>query len=384
VTAIDGNPRVVALPPSGIRTINDRKRPTSIDLSIGQPSIKPDPAPFVAASDWVREHGCPYAPYAGVPELRAAVAGIYGGRFHDKPENVLVTNGSQEAIYLAIKALLQPGRDEVLLVDPCYPSYARCCTLEGISWRAVAAQSADRFRVRIPDILEALTPMTRMIVLGTPSNPTGSMLSRTDVEALTSALSARSGPPVWVLVDEVYRELTFTPEGFAAMNDSYPHTLVVQSLSKSCALTGLRLGFLIGSEPAIQLATRIHMVTLMSTSMFSQRVAVEIVSQPERLRAHRPWYERQRSMMLAAARDAAVPILEPEGAFYAMVPLPARWTDDSLAGGYALLEEFDVVTVHGSVFGKQAEGYLRMTWAADEASVREGVGRIGEFLRKHA
>lgn len=380
---IGGNPRVVSLPPSGIRTINDRKRPSSIDLSIGQPSLKPDAEPFEYAAKWVEEHGCPYAPYLGLPDLRSAVAGIYGGRFHGKPSNVLVTNGSQEAIYLAIKALVDPAHDELVLVDPGYPSYARCCALEGISMRSVVADSSDGFRLGADAVLEAMTPKTRMVVIGSPSNPAGTVFKRDDVEKLAAALAKRSGPPVWMLVDEVYRELTFCDGGFAAMNDVYPFTLAVQSLSKCCALTGMRMGFLIGPDEAIALATRIHMVALMSIAMPLQIAALRILSEPARLRAHVPWYQRQRSILIEAARQAEVPIVEPEGAFYAMVPLPERWRGDSLAGGYALLDECDVVTVHGSAFGQQTEGFVRITWAADERSLRQGIARIGEFLARH-
>ena len=378
------NPRLLALPPSGIRVVHDRKRATSIDLSIGQPSLKPDAEPFVRAAEWVRTHGCPYPPYAGLPELRTAVAGIYGGRFHDKPENVCVTNGSQEAIYLAIKALLQPDRDEVLVVNPGYPSYSRCCDLEGIRWRMVAAYAEDGFRVRADAILEGLTPATRLIAIGSPANPSGALLAQPDVEALARGLSARSAPPIWVLIDEVYRELTYAPDGYHALSDYYPNTIVVQSLSKCCALTGLRLGFFIGPADAVQIATRAHTLMLMSVSLPAQRVALDIFNAPERLRAHRPWYDAQRSMMLTLAHLSSIDLIKPEGAFYALVALPSRWRADSLGAAYALLDEFDVVTVPGSVFGSQAEGFLRITWAADETSVREGMERIGEFLAKYA
>jgi aspartate/methionine/tyrosine aminotransferase len=382
--AVSANSRLLALPPSGIRVVHDRKRATSIDLTIGQPSLKPDPEPFVVAAEWIRKHGCPYPPYAGLPDLRSAVAGIYGGRFHDKPDNVCVTNGSQEAIYLTIKALLQPDKDEVLVVNPGYPSYSRCCDLEGIKWRAVAAHAGDGFRVRASAVLDALAPATRLIALGSPANPSGAILPQEDIEALTRGLSERPGPPVLVLVDEVYRELTYTPSGFRTLADHYPNTIVVQSLSKCCALTGLRLGFFIGPVEAVQMATRAHMLMLMSVSLPAQRVAIDIFGRPERLRAHRPWYEAQRAMMLECARQARIEIIEPEGAFYVLVALPTRWRADSLGAAYALLDEFDVVTVPGSVFGSQAEGFLRFTWAADEASVREGMARLGEFLHRHA
>ena len=375
-----GNSRLAALPPSGIRVVQYRARPTSIDLSVGQPCLMPDPEPFVAAAEWVRVHGCPYPPYNGIPELREAVAGIYGGRFHDKAENVCVTNGSQEAIYLAIKSLLEPGRDEALVVDPGYPSYGRCCDLEGVAKRTVVAKAGDGFRIHASALLEALTPATRMIVLGSPANPSGALFSQADVDLLARELQQRGGPPVVVVVDEVYRELTYAAHPYPSIADASPHPLVVQSLSKSCALTGLRVGFLVGPAELVSLATRAHMLMLMSVSLPAQRVALEIVRRPERLRAHVPWYVRHRASMLRAARDAGVPVIEPDGAFYVMVRLPERWSRDSLGAAHALLDEQDVVTVPGSVFGSQAEGYLRVTWAAEEDRVGEGMARIGRFI----
>ena len=377
----NANPRLVALPASGLRVVQHRMRPTSLDLSIGQPSLMPDTEPFEAATQWIREHGCPYPPYNGLPELRAAIASIYGGRHFTKADNVCVTNGSQEAIYLAIKTLLEPGRDEVLVVNPGYPSYPRCCALEGIACRDVKAQARDGFRVRAHALLEALRPETRMIVLGSPANPSGALLMQEDVDELARELTNRPGPPVIVVVDEVYREMTYAATPYPSMADAYPNTYVVQSMSKSCALTGLRVGFLIGPEDGVSLATRAHMLMLMSVSIFSQRVALEIVRKPERLRAHVPWYVAQRAAMLEAAAAGDVQIIEPDGAFYTMVRLPERWRSDSLGAAHALLDEQDVVTVPGFLFGSQGEGYLRVTWSADPASVREGFARIGRFVQ---
>jgi len=377
----NANPRLVALPASGLRVVQHRMRPTSLDLSIGQPSLMPDAEPFEAATQWIREHGCPYPPYNGLPELRSAIASIYGGRHYTKADNVCVTNGSQEAIYLAIKTLLEPGRDEVLVVNPGYPSYARCCALEGIVCRDVKAHARDGFRVRAHALLDALKPETRMIVLGSPANPSGALLVQDDVDELARELTNRAGPPVIVVVDEVYRELTYTAKRYPSMADAYPNTYVVQSMSKACALTGLRVGFLIGPDDGVSLATRAHMLMLMSVSVFSQRVALEIVRRPERLRAHVPWYIAQRASMLEAAAAGDVLIIEPDGAFYTMVRLPERWHNDSLGAAHALLDEQDVVTVPGFLFGSQAEGYLRVTWSADPASVREGFARIGRFVQ---
>ena len=375
------NSRLLNIAPSGIRAIHERKRPTSVDLGIGEPSLKPDMAPFESAVEWVREHGCPYTSYAGLPELRELVADVYGGTFFRSAESVCVTNGSQEAIYLAIKTLAEPGRDEVLVTNPGYPVYHKVCELEGIAWRSVELKAADGFIPRAAPILAALTPKTRVIVLASPANPTGAVMPPHEVRELARGLSARPGPPVFLLVDEVYRELTFTDEPYASFSDHYEHTLVVESLSKSCALTGLRIGFLIGPADVVQAAARIHSLMLMSASQFGQRVALEIFRDPIRLRAQVPWYEEQRRVTMAAVAENALNAIEPAGAFYVLLKLPERLAADSTAAAYALLEKEDVVTVPGAVFASNTAGYLRVSWSAQREAVVEGLKRIAAFFR---
>jgi aspartate/methionine/tyrosine aminotransferase len=374
------NSRLLNIAPSGIRAIHERKRATSVDLGIGEPSLKPDMAPLEAAVAWVREHGCPYTTYAGLPELRELVAGVYGGKFFQTSANVCVTNGSQEAIYLSIKTLAEPGRDEVLVTNPGYPVYHKVCELEGITWRSVELVAADGFTPRAAPILAALTAKTRVIVLATPANPTGAVMPPSEVCELARGLAARPGPPVYLVVDEVYRELTYAAEPYTSFADLYPHTLLVESLSKSCALTGLRIGFLIGPADVVQAAARIHSLMLMSASQFGQRVALEIFRDPIRLRAQVPWYVDQRRATLDAVAANQLSAIEPAGAFYVLVRLPERLAADSTAAAYELLDKADVVTVPGAVFASNTEGYLRVTWAASREAVIEGLRRIAEFI----
>jgi aspartate/methionine/tyrosine aminotransferase len=375
------NTRLLNIEPSGIRAIHDRKRPTSINLGIGEPSLKPDIAPFESAVEWVRENGCLYTSYAGLPELRELVADVYGGTFFRNPDCVCVTTGSQEAIFLTIKTLAEPGRDEVLVTNPGYPIYHKVCELEGIAWRSVDVRAEDGFTPRAETILAALQPQTRLIVLASPANPTGAVMPAGEVAALARGLAARPGPPVYVLIDEVYRELTYTAEPYRSLTDEYPYTISVTSLSKSCALTGLRVGFLIAPVEIALAAGRMHSLVLLSASQFGQRVALAIFRDPIRLRAHVPWYVEQRNAMIEAAHRNGLDIVEPAGAFYVLVRLPERLAHDSTAAAYALLERNDVVTVPGVVFGRNAEGYLRVTWAAGRDAVVEGMARIADFVR---
>src|SRR5215217_7926390 len=131
------NPLVTSIPPSLIRAINARKRAGDIDLGLGEPTLRPDAAPFRAAAEWVAEHGCPYTGNAGYEELREMIARRYGGSRFPGAAGVCVTVGSEEALYLAIKALLDPARDEVLIVEPCYLAYPKICAMEGVAHRMV-------------------------------------------------------------------------------------------------------------------------------------------------------------------------------------------------------------------------------------------------------
>jgi aminotransferase len=373
------NPLVGSIPPSLIRAINARKRPGDLDLGLGEPTLRPDEAPFRAAVEWVAEHGCPYTANAGFPELRERIAQRYGsGRFTTAAE-VCVTVGSEEAIYLAIKALIDPARDEVLIVEPCYLAYPKICAMEGIRHRMVALSAGDGFVPRADAVLGAMSESTRLIVLNSPANPTGRVWPRGELEALARGLAARE-EPVYVLADDVYRELYYAAEAPASIAELHPHSLVAGSVSKSNALTGLRLGWLIGPEGVIDDAVKVHQFVNTAASTFSQRVAIELFRDPAALGSQRPWYTAMHGRLLDAAGRAGLTLVRPEGAFYALIRLPPGVAGDSVAAAERLLEAERVVTVPGRAFGVSAEGWLRVSWAVTEETLEEGIRRIGRFL----
>lgn len=372
------NPALAAIAPSLIRALHARKQPGDIDFSLGEPTLRPEVAPFEEALAWVRAHGCPYAPNAGTLELREAIAAYLGapGAAH-----VCVTVGSEEAIYLALKTLLDPARDEVLLVAPAYLAYAKLCALEGVARRGVALDAAEGFAPRAETVLAALGPRTRLIVLASPCNPTGRIWPEAELRALADGLANRAGEPVWVLADEVYRELYYTPEPPISMAALYPHTLVAGSLSKSNALTGLRLGWLAGPPEVIAQAIKVHALVNTAVSTLSERVALAVFRRDGALAAHRPVYAERRAVLLEALERARIPFVPPEGAFYALLRLPDALAGDSLAAAERLIERTRVIAVPGSAFGASAEGWLRISWVAEPDVLREGIERIGAFLR---
>lgn len=374
------NPVLDGIAPSIIRAINARKRPGDIDLGLGEPTLRPDPRPFDAATAWVRENGLPYTANAGFGELRARIAAYVGLPDRAAGENALVTVGSEEALYLALKAAIDPARDEVLIVEPCYLAYPKLCALEGIRHRMVALDPADDFRPSAARVLDALGPETRMIVLNTPNNPTGRVWPESELRALADGLAARPGEPVRVLSDEVYRELWFGEAPPVSIGALWPHSLVAGSLSKSNALTGLRLGWLVGDAKTVAAATKVHQLVNTAASTFSQVVAMEVFADAANLSAHRPHYAERRALLQRLMDDAGLRYAPVEGAFYVMIRLPDHLAADSLAAAEALLERHRVLATPGVAFGDSGEGWLRLSWVAEEDALRQGMERIAAFF----
>lgn len=373
------NPVLDGIAPSIIRAINARKRPGDIDLGLGEPTLRPDPRPFDAATAWVREHGLPYTANAGLPELRARIA-AYAGGAGASAENAIVTVGSEEALYLALKAAIDPARDEVLIVEPCYLAYPKLCALEGIRHRLVALDGADGFCPSAARVLDALGPDTRMIILNSPNNPTGRVWPASELRALADGLAARGGEPVRVLSDEVYRELYFGAEPPVSIAALWPHALVAGSLSKSNALTGLRLGWLVGDAKTIAAATKVHQLVNTAASTYSQVVAMEVFADPAGLAAHRAHYAERRALLEGLMREHGLGYAPVEGAFYCMVRLPERWAADSMGAAEALLERHRVLATPGTAFGESGEGWMRLSWVAEEDALRQGIERIARFF----
>jgi aminotransferase len=293
-----------------------------------------------------------------------------------------VTVGSEEAIYLAIKAVVDPAVDEVVIVEPCYLAYPKICVMEGVRHRMVPLSGEEAFRPRAETVLAALRPETRLLIINTPSNPTGRVWPAGELEALAAGLAARPGRPVLVLADEVYRELNFQEQIAPSIAEIYPASLIAGSLSKSHALTGMRIGWLAGPAMEMEAAIKVHQFVNTAASTFSQLVALEHFRHPGSLGAARPVYREARAALLAAAGDAGIEMIEPEGAFYAMIRLPPSLRDDSLATSLRLLEEERVVTVPGRAFGSSGEGWLRISWVAERERLVDGVQRIGHFFAR--
>jgi aspartate/methionine/tyrosine aminotransferase len=367
------NPRVVEIQGSLIRTIAAKKRQTSIDLGLGEPSLLPNMEHFEAAMTFVRERGARYTANAGDPDLRARIAEYYAYPGMAKAENVCVTVGSQEAMYAALVALLDPARDELLVVEPTFPSYLKMAALGGVATRTAAMTQDEAFAIDGERIAAAVTDRTRAIVLCSPCNPTAQTISREQADVLVRALEKRGGE-IALVHDEIYREQRFGERVDLAR--LYGNTIAINSLSKSNALTGLRLGWILGPAAFVEQATKVHAWAVSCADSFAQRVALHVF-QSGAVDEHAAWYATRREAVQRLLASSGLRFVAPQGAFYALVRLPDGAS--SLAGALELAERYDVIAIPGIAFGPSCEGWLRISWVAPLDAVRTGLERIAEY-----
>ena len=247
--------------------------------------------------------------------------------------------------------------------------------------RRVGMRAQSGFAFDVDAILEAIGERTRMVVICSPCNPTARVLTVAQARALAAGLSARGGEPVVVVHDEIYREQTFVDDA-GSLAAYYAHTVVVNSLSKSNALTGMRIGWILARLELAAAMVKTHAWVTSSANAFSQRVALSIFASPGGVREQAAWYRAQRDAVVEALSSSGLGFVAVEGSFYAFVSLGE--CRDSLAFAHALIDERNVVAIPGSIFGTTSEGWLRLSWVAPIADVREGIVRIAAALSAEA
>jgi aminotransferase len=371
--------RVQALEPSIIRDMFQRKRPTSLDLSLGEPSLPPEQEIMSRAWQVLQSGPQGYTLNAGLPELRTLIASHHALNGRDGPDNVIVTVGSEEAVFLAMLSLLDPS-DEVLVPEPGYPAYRGIARLIGAVPVSYEIRRETGLVATARAIEAQITPRTKALVLNSPSNPFGTIDDPAEL-AQIAQLAERHG--FTVISDEIYRDLYYgagPPTSIAKLTD---HALLVGGLSKSCALTGHRLGYLIGPDALMKKATLAHQLVVTCAPRLSQLAAIEVFRAPDLLRRHVPYYLSSRAAIEAARRQlpAEAALFIGEGAFYAILDVSHWANGDPLALALELLDREDVVAVPGTAFGPSGSWFFRLSYAAGSEAITEGLYRIGRFLR---
>jgi aspartate/methionine/tyrosine aminotransferase len=380
-TQLPASARVEALPRSGIRRIMELalELPDAIRLEIGDPDFT-TPAHIVdAAADAARNGFTHYAPSAGLATLRALIAEKVAARngFACRPEQVVVTTGACGGIHACLLALLDPG-DELLVPDPGWTTYVPMAHACGVTAVPYPLDRARGFALDAAALEQRLSPRTRALVVNSPGNPTGAVATREELERVLELAAARG---IWTISDECYEELVFEGQHLspAALGD--PERVVSAfSFSKSYAMTGWRVGYVVAPAHLAPLLARAQEPIVSSASTISQKAAEAALTGPQEVVAEmREAYRARRDAAVALLDAAGVGYVRPGGAFYLMVDVSAAGLS-SAEFAERLLVERHVAVVPGSAFGAGGEGLVRVSLAASSDAVETGLGRLAEAV----
>ncbi|MEO8383488.1 MAG: pyridoxal phosphate-dependent aminotransferase [Acidobacteriota bacterium] len=361
--------RMAGIDLSLIRQINALATPLSVNLGIGEPNVVPDEelsemARRAATMPWQ------YSANAGTISLRKRLC---EETTYDLRGEVCVTAGTEEGLFAIFTAYVNPG-DEVLIPDPGFLSYATLTQISGATAVRYPLEPPD-WSIDVAALEKQITAKTKLIIVNSPSNPLGSVASRETLQRI-----AALGP--LVVSDEVYRELWYE-EPPTSMREMGDNVLVLDGLSKSHAMTGLRLGWILGREALMKPVITAHQYIATCASVFSQSLAELILGAPE---WNAQWLDRVRAQF-RAQREAALYAIEhelettltpPAGAFYAFTPVPAC---ESLTFAQTLATDAAVLVIPGVAFGPHGQGFVRISFAASPSQITAGIERIGRWLR---
>ena len=359
-----------------IRKIFDRAPPGAINLGLGQPDLPTPAEACLAGIRGIVEQRTRYTTTAGDEELRRAVAQRYAAHGRG-PEDVLITVGSQQALYIACLTLVEEG-GEVLYPDPGYPAYPTVARLVGAVPVPYPLPAERAFRLTADEVERRLTERTSLVILSAPSNPTGVCHPAGELQRLVRELEGRG--IAW-LSDEVYASLIFDGPSPSPADVAPAGGVVISGLSKEMCMTGWRVGWLVGPPELIERATAAHQHVVTCASSVSQRAALAAFGAAG-ARTRRAWVERLRQRRDLMGRELAklpgIRYATPEGGFYYFVDVSEH--GDALELARRILDRRAVVTIPGAAFGRGAAGFLRLSFATAEKEIECGVARIGEEL----
>ena len=383
------NPRITAVPPSGIRRFFDlaATMKDTISLGVGEPDFKTPYTIRNAAIESLVDGETQYTGNRGLPELLEEIAHYMSGRYglsYRPDTQILVTIGASEAIDLALRVIVSP-EDEVLIPEPSYVSYSPGVIFAGGTPVGVETLEKDDFRLKPDSLEQAVTPRTKALILPYPNNPTGAVMERSDLEAIAAVVRRHN---LFVISDEIYSELMYdgrTHVSFASLPDMYERTLTINGFSKSFAMTGWRVGYACGAPEMISVMNKIHQYAIMCAPRQGQVAAAEALRSGrengyEEIVRMRESYDRRRRFMVNAFREMGLHCFEPYGAFYVFPSI--RSTNMSSEEFCArLLQEKNVAAVPGTAFGPCGEGNIRCCYATSLDKLTVALDRIADFVR---
>ena len=377
--------KIVDIQPSGIRKFFDvvNEMPDAISLGVGEPDFD---------TPWrIREEGIFslergrtfYTSNAGLQELRDEICKYLDRKIHvsyDPKKETMVTVGGSEAIDVALRCMLDPG-DEVLIPQPSYVSYLPCTVMADGVPVIVELKNENQFKLTVEDMADKVSERTKILVLPFPNNPTGSIMTKEDLEPIAEFVKEHD---LYVISDEIYSELSYQGEhvSIASLPGMRERTVVINGFSKGFAMTGWRLGYCCGPQAILKQMIKLHQFAIMCAPTNSQYAAIEGLRNCEdEVAEMRKAYNQRRRFLMHEFKNIGMECFEPFGAFY-VFPSIQQFGMTSEEFATRLLMEEKVAVVPGTAFGKCGEGFLRISYAYSLEDLKEALGRLRHFIQK--
>jgi aminotransferase len=377
--------RVQTIKPSGIRRFFDlaSKMDNIISLGVGEPDFI-TPWNVREASISSLERGfTAYSANAGIIELRKEISAYMQRRFatkYDPETEILVTVGASEAIDIGMRAILDEG-DEVIIVEPSFVSYVPLVQMAGGVPVAVGTNRQNDFKVTASQIEAAITDRTKAVMLCFPNNPTGATMTAEEMKEIAPVVERHD---LIVFSDEIYAELSYDeePVSFASLPNMKERTILISGFSKSFAMTGWRLGFVLASPDLLAAMLKLHQYSLMCAPTMAQYGALEALkSGMDDLERMKQSYKQRRNYIVKSFREIGLPCHNPGGAFYAFPSIEKTGLTSEQFAEKLLLEE-RVAVVPGHVFGEGGEGHIRCSYATSMDNLEQSVERMNRLLKR--
>lgn len=376
---------VDALKPSGIRRFFDLAAGIEgvISLGVGEPDFVTSWSVREAAILSLEQGYTSYTANAGLLELREEILAYMEKGFHvtySPKKEIIVTVGASQALDIALRAIIDAG-DEVIVIEPCFVSYASLVALAGGKPVTVQTRKENDFKITAEELEQAITDRTKAVILCSPNNPTGTMLNRHDLEEIAAVAKKHD---LLILSDEIYAELSYDEKfvSLAAIEGMRERTILISGFSKGFAMTGWRLGFVCAPEEITQAMLKIHQYAIMCAPTMAQYAAVEALKNgQEDVIAMRKDYRRRRNYFVQSLNEIGLDCHIPGGAFYAFPSIQSTGLTSEQFAERLLLEE-KVAVVPGDVFGESGQGHIRCSYASSMEQLQEAVKRMKRFVER--
>lgn len=375
--------KVQELKPSGIRRFFDLAAGMEgvISLGVGEPDFVTPWTVREAAILSIEQGYTSYSANAGLMELREEIASYMNKQFnvsYSPNSEIIVTVGASQAIDIAMRALIDPG-DEVIIIEPCFVSYAPMVEMAGGVAVGVQTLKENDFKIVPAQLEEVITKRTKAIMLCSPNNPTGSMLNKNELEEIAEIAEKYD---LLIVADEIYAELVYDEEytSLAAINGMKERTILISGFSKGFAMTGWRLGFVCAPMEITQAMLKIHQYALMCAPTMAQFAAIEALQNGRSdVEAMVKSYRRRRNYLVQSFNEIGLTCHTPGGAFYVFPSIESTGLSSEQFAEKLLMEE-SVAVVPGNVFGESGEGHIRCSYATSLEQLQEAVKRMKRFI----